>query len=70
MWSISQGESRSKSLLQPDILQLLSIERDFTGVVYPYVTEKEKIGPETRADDIKNDVFNREICGSMPLDSE
>ena len=56
--------------MQPDILQLLSIERDFTGVVYPYVTEKEKIGPETRADDIKNDVFNREICGSMPLDSE
>ena len=59
MWSISQGESRSKSLLQPDILQLLSIERDFTGVVYPYVTEKEKIGPETRADDIKCDEFDR-----------
>lgn len=61
MWSISQGESRSKSLLQPDILQFLSTERDFTGVVYPYVTEKEKIGPETRADDIKNDEFNRKI---------
>ena len=53
MWSISQGESRYKSLLQPDILLLLSIEREFTGVVYPYVTEKEKFGPETRNDDIK-----------------
>ena len=53
MWSISQGESRYKSLLQPDILLLLSIEREFTGVVYPYVTEKEKFGPETRTDDIK-----------------
>ena len=61
MWSISQGESRSRPLLQPDILQLLSTERDFMGVVYPYVTEKEKIGPETRADDIKNDEFNRKI---------
>jgi hypothetical protein len=47
--------------LQPDILQLLSTERDFTGVVYPSVTEKEKIGSETRADDIKNDEFNRKI---------
>ncbi len=61
MWSISQGESRSRPLLQPDILQLLSTERNFTGVVYPYVTEKEKIGPETRTDDIKNDEFNRKI---------
>jgi hypothetical protein len=47
--------------LQPDILQLLSTERDFTGVVYQYVNEKEKIGPETRTDDIKNDEFNRKI---------
>ena len=53
MWSISQGEGRSKSLLHPDILLLLSIESEFTGVVYPYVIEKEKVGPETRADDIK-----------------
>ena len=61
MWSISQGESRPKSLLQTEILQVLSTERNFTGVVYPYVTEKEKIGPETRTDDIKNDEFNRKI---------
>lgn len=47
--------------MQPDILQLLSTERDFTGVVYPYVTEKEKIGLETRANDIKNDEFNQKI---------
>ena len=55
MWSISQGESRPKSLLQPDILQVLSTERNFTGVVAPDVTANEKIGPETRADDIKSD---------------
>ena len=30
------------------------------GVVAPDVTENEKIGPKTRADDIKHDEFNRE----------
>ena len=34
------------------------MERDFTGVVDPDVTENEKIGPETRADDIKSDEFD------------
>ena len=42
--------------MQPDVLR---VERDFTGVVAPDVTENEKIGPETRADDIKCDEFDR-----------
>ena len=56
MWSTSQGESQSKQLLHPDVLR---VERDFMEVVYPNVTENEKIGPETRADDIKCDEFDR-----------
>ena len=47
-----QDESQSKKLLQPDVPR---VERNFTGVVAPDVTANEKIGPETRADDIKRD---------------
>jgi len=36
--------------LQPDVPR---VERNFTGVVAPDMTENEKIGPENRADDIK-----------------
>ena len=61
MWSTSQDESRSKSPLQPDAL---CVERNFMGVVAPDVTENEKIGSETRADDIKHDEFNRENTGT------
>ena len=61
MWSTSQDESRSKSPLQPDAL---CVERNFMGVVTPDVTENEKIGPETRADGIKHDEFNRENTGT------
>ena len=61
MWSTSQDESRSKSPLLPDVL---CVERNFMGVVAPDVTENEKIGPETRADDIKHDEFNRENTGT------
>ena len=57
MWSTLQDESQSKYLLQPDVSRL---ERSFTGVVAPEVTENKKIGPETRADDIKNDELDRE----------
>ena len=39
------------------------MERNFTGVVDPGVTENEKIGPENRADDIKSDEFDRENKG-------
>lgn len=39
------------------------MERSFTGVVAPDVTENEKIGPETRADDIKSYEFDRENMG-------
>ena len=39
------------------------VEHDFTGVVAPDVTENEKIGPETRADDIKSDEFDRKNKG-------
>ena len=42
--------------MQPDVLR---VERDFMEVVYPNVTENEKIGLETRADDIKCDEFDR-----------
>ena len=56
MWSTLQDESQSKYLLQPDVLR---VERSFTGVAAPDVTENEKIGPENRADDIKNDEYDR-----------
>lgn len=56
MWSTLQDESQSKYLLQPDVLR---VERSFTGVVDPDVTENKIIGPETRADDIKNDEYDR-----------
>ena len=57
MWSTLQDEGRSKSSLLPDVLR---VERNFMGVVAPDVTENEKIGSETRADDIIHDEFNRE----------
>lgn len=56
MWSTLQDESQSKYLLQPDVLR---VEHSFTGVVAPDVTENKIIGPETRADDIKNDEYDR-----------
>lgn len=56
----SEDASQSKSLLQSDVQR---VERDFTGVVAPDVTENEKIGLETRADDIKNDEFDRKNKG-------
>lgn len=39
------------------------MEHDFTEVVAPDVTENKKIGPETRADDIKSDEFDRKNTG-------
>ena len=39
------------------------MEHDFTGVVAPDVTENEKIGPKNRADDIKNDEYDRKNKG-------
>lgn len=60
MWSTSQDESQSNSPWQPDVPR---VERDFTGVVAPDMTENEKIGPETRADDIKSDEFDRKNTG-------
>ena len=53
MWPSLQDESQSKYLLQPDVPR---VEYDFTGVADPDVTENEKIGPETRADDIKSGI--------------
>ena len=38
MWSTLQDESQSKYLLQPDVLR---VERSFTGVVDPNLTENE-----------------------------
>ena len=60
MWSTLQDESQSKYLLQPDVPR---VERSFTGVVDPDVTENKIIGPETRADDIKSDEFDRNNMG-------
>lgn len=60
MWSTSQDESQSNSPWQPDVPR---VERGFTGVVAPDMTENEKIGPETRADDIKSDEFDRKNTG-------
>ena len=60
MWSTSQDESQSNSSLQPDVLR---VERDFTGEVAPGITENKKIAPETRADDIRNDEFDRKNMG-------
>ena len=60
MWSTLQDEIQSKQLLQPDTLR---VEHDFTGVVAPDVTENEKIGPETEADDIKSDESDRKNMG-------
>ena len=39
MWLTLQDESQSKYLLQPDVLR---VERSFTGVVDPNLTENEK----------------------------
>ena len=39
------------------------MEHDFTGVVAPDATENEKIGPKNRADDIKNDEYDRKNKG-------
>ena len=38
MWSTLQDESQSKYLLQPDVPR---VERSFTGVVDPNLTENE-----------------------------
>ena len=55
-----QDESQSKYLLQPDVLR---VEHDFTGVVVPDVTANKKIGPKTRANDIKSDEYDRNNKG-------
>ena len=60
MWSISQEEKHQVCLL---LLNVPCAERDFMGVVAPDVTEKRKIGPKTRADDIKCEEFDRNNKG-------
>ena len=45
------------------------MERSFTGVVAPDVTENEKIGPETRADDIKTMSMIGKTRKSLPVNS-
>lgn len=56
-----------KPLLQSDIPR---VERDFTGVLAPGVTEDEKTGSETRAEDINSDEYDRKNTGSLPVDSD
>ena len=67
MWSTSQDESRFKSPLQPDVLR---VERNFMGVVAPDVTENEKIGSETRADDINTMSLIGKIRERLPVNSD
>ena len=67
MWSTSQDKSRSKSPLQPDVLRM---ERNFMGVVAPDVTENEKIGSETRADDINTMSLIGKIRERLPVNSD
>ena len=67
MWSTLQDESRSKSPLQPDVLRM---ERNFMGVVAPDVTENEKIGSETRADDINTMSLIGKIRERLPVNSD
>ena len=67
MWSTSQDESRPKSPLQPDVLR---VERNFMGVVAPDVTENEKIGSETRADDINTMSLIGKIRERLPVNSD
>ena len=43
---------------------------DFTGVLAPDVTKAEKIGPETRADDIKTMSLIGKIRESLPINSD
>lgn len=61
MWSTSQVESQSNSTLFSDILR---VERNFTRLVAPDVTEIKKIDPKTRADGIKSYEFNRKTAGN------
>ena len=42
----------------------------FTGVVAPDMKENEKIGPETRADDINSDEFDQKIRESLLVNSD
>ena len=67
MCSTLQDESRSKSPLQPDVLR---VERNFMGVVAPDVTENEKIGSETRADDINTMSLIGKIRERLPVNSD
>ena len=67
MWSTSQDKSRSKSPLQPDVLRM---ERNFMGVVAPDVTENEKIGSETRTDDINTMSLIGKIRERLPVNSD
>ena len=46
--------------MQPDVLR---VKYGFTGVVAPDVTANEKIGLETRADDIKYNESDRKNMG-------
>ena len=67
MWSTLQDEGRSKSSLLPDVLR---VERNFMGVVAPDVTENEKIGSETRADDINTMSLIGKIRECLPVNSD
>ena len=53
--------------MQPDVPR---VEPNFMGVVAPDLTENEKIGPETRAEDIKSDEFDRKMWESLPVNSD
>ena len=57
----------SKLLLQPDVL---GVGRDYMGVLAPNETENNKIGSETRADNIKAMSIIDKTQESLPMNSD
>ena len=66
MWLTSQNESLSSYLSQ---LNVLHMESKFTGVVASDVMEKENIGREIRADDIKTMSLSGKIEETLQVNS-
>ena len=62
-----QEENLSRLLLQSNVL---CMKGDFTGVLALYVTKIEKIGSETRADDIRTMSTIGKIQESLPINSD
>ena len=62
-----QEENLSRLLLQSNVL---CMKGDVRGVLAPYVTKIEKIGSETRADDIRTMSTIGKKQESLPINSD